>query len=149
MACFSDNSLAFSLSLFRFCHHTRSDLVQAFAGTSVDYPGCHWLAPIRLIASVLTRFSNLSLETVRVHAALLLRQRQFQRALDLPCYRQTPQHLELQAQFVNAVLEARSQTLALPALRHAMTCHGEHPACLPRSTANCCNVSHPWLDVQR
>ena len=79
-----------------------------------------------------------SLETVRVHAALLLRQRQFQRALDLllAAVKRFPQHLELQAQFVNAVLEARSQTLALPALRHAMTCHGEHP----RLLASVCTV---------
>ena len=79
-----------------------------------------------------------ALEALRVHAALLLRQRHFQPALDLlsPAVQRFPQHLDLQAQFVNAVIEARSQQLTLPALRHAMSCHGEHP----RLLASVCTV---------
>ena len=42
----------------------------------------------------------------------------------------------MQAQFVNAALEARSQKLTLPALRQAMTRHGEHP----RLLASLCTV---------
>ena len=73
-----------------------------------------------------------SLEVTRVNAALLLRQRQFQASLDLlvPAVQRFPQHLSLQAQFVRALLEARSQQLTLPALREAIARHGEHPRLL-------------------
>ena len=73
-----------------------------------------------------------SLEFVRVHAAFLLRKRRFQAALDLlaPAVQRFPQHLELQAQYVNSLLEARSQKLTLPALRQAISSHGEHPRLL-------------------
>ena len=73
-----------------------------------------------------------SLEAVRVQAALLLRERQFPPAIDMlaSAVRRFPQHLELQNQFVNSLLEARSQELTLPALRQAMAIHGEHPRLL-------------------
>ena len=79
-----------------------------------------------------------SLEAIRVLAALLLRQRQFQPALDLlaPAVQRFPQHIELQAQFVNTLLEARSQEHTLPALRQAVSRHGEHP----RLLASVCTV---------
>ena len=79
-----------------------------------------------------------SLEATRLHAALLVRQRRFQAAFDLlaPAVQRFPQHLELQVQFVNAVIEARSQKLTLPALRHAISTHGEHP----RLLASVCTV---------
>ena len=78
------------------------------------------------------------LEATRVQAALMMKRRHFKSALDLlaSAVQRFPQHLELQAQFVNAALEARSQKLTLPALRQAMTRHGEHP----RLLASLCTV---------
>ena len=97
-------------------------------------------AAIALARSELTECTHLlsripqphSLEATRVHAALLLRQRHFQSALDLlaPAVERFPQNLELQAQFVSAAIEARSQHLTLPALRQAVKSHGEHPRLL-------------------
>ena len=79
-----------------------------------------------------------SLEALRLQASLLLRQRQFQPALDLlaGAVARFPQHLELQAQYVNTLLEARSQEKTLPALRSALSLHGEHP----RLLASVCTV---------
>ena len=59
-------------------------------------------------------------------------------ALDLlaPAVQRFPQHIELQAQFVNTLLEARSQEHTLPALRQAVSRHGEHP----RLLASVCTV---------
>ncbi len=78
------------------------------------------------------------LEALRVRAALLLRQREYQSAVELlaPAVQRFPDHLELQAEFVNALLEARSQELTLPALRQALSRHGEHP----RLLASVCTV---------
>ncbi len=78
------------------------------------------------------------LEAVRIKAALLLRQQQFNAAVDLlaPAVQRFPQHLDLEAQFVNALLEARSQEFTLPALRQAVSRHGEHP----RLLASVCTV---------
>lgn len=71
----------------------------------------------------------LCLEAVRLRAGCLLRQRQFQSGLDLlsAAVDRFPQNLDLQAQYVNALLEARSRDRTIPALRQAVRLHGEHP----------------------
>ena len=73
-----------------------------------------------------------SLEALRLHAALLTRQRQFKAAIELlvPAVQRFPQHIELQAQCVNCLLEGRSAELSIPAMRQAVSCHGEHPSLL-------------------
>ena len=78
------------------------------------------------------------LEVVRQRAALSVRLRRFSEAVDLlaSAVDRFPQHLELQAQYVNTLLEARSQERTLPALRSALSLHGEHP----RLLASVCTV---------
>ena len=78
------------------------------------------------------------LEVVRQRAALYVRLRRFSEAVELlaGAVERFPQHLELQAQYVNTLLEARSQERTLPALRSALSLHGEHP----RLLASVCTV---------
>jgi len=67
------------------------------------------------------------LEIVRQRAYILVLSRRFGEAIDLLSSAVTrfPQHLALQAQYVNVLLEGKSQTLILPALRQALSIHGE------------------------
>jgi len=103
-------------------------------------------AAISLIRGDLTNCESLlnsicephSLEAIRLQAALYLKKRSFQAAVDSLsiAVQRFPQHIELHAQYINTLLEARSQTQTIPALRQALTLHGEHP----RLLASVCTV---------
>jgi protein O-GlcNAc transferase len=72
------------------------------------------------------------LEARLLQAALFVRHHHYSDAI--ACLQNAadrfPQHRELSAQYVNTLLEARSQQLVLPALRHALSLHGEHASLL-------------------
>jgi protein O-GlcNAc transferase len=78
------------------------------------------------------------LEVVCQLAALNARSGLFSQAIDLltDAVQRFPVHLPLQVQYANTLLEARSQDLTLPALRAALTIHGEHPGLM----ASVCTV---------
>ena len=72
------------------------------------------------------------LEACRIQSLLYARRRDYDAAINClaPAVQRFPQHRDLCAQFVNTLLEARSQNLVLPSLRHALSVHGEDPALL-------------------
>ena len=69
------------------------------------------------------------LEVFRVRALIFQRQRKFKDAALIlqECVERFPQHLELHAQYTDSLLEAKSQSLTIPALRNALQIHGEKP----------------------
>ncbi|MHA3960261.1 O-linked N-acetylglucosamine transferase, SPINDLY family protein [Synechococcus sp. LTW-G] len=74
----------------------------------------------------------LSLEAVRLKSALLIRRQQAVEGSQLleQAVQRAPLDLELRADYLNSLLEARSQQGTIPAAREALARFGEHPRLL-------------------
>jgi len=152
------NSMSHGYAQLHTFLQIQSWLLEADITSIPDFADCFWqqhsqCQPIVALQSAVALFKNdliesqrcldsvsefPILEIVRQRAALCVRQRSSEQAVLLlaDAVQRFPQHIELHAQYINTLLDARSQTHTIPALRQVLTLHGEHP----RLLASVCTV---------